>query len=57
MWSILGMLVIAWGFFAIYEGFSSAQNNPSTGTAAGCAVIMGLFALIIGGLLTWWLLP
>jgi hypothetical protein len=51
------MLVIAWGCFAIYEGFSSAQNNPSTGTAAGCAVIMGLFALIIGGLLTWWLLP
>jgi len=55
-WSIVGMLIIAWGCFAIFSGFSSAQNDPSTGTAAGCAVMLGIIALIVGGLLTWVLL-
>ena len=56
MWSIIGMLILAWSAWAIFSGITSAMWEPSTGGAAGCAVIIGFFAVIVGGILTWVLL-
>lgn len=53
LWAIVGILIIAWGVFAIVSSFVSMQDNPSTGGAAMILTIFGVVAIAIGSLMLW----
>lgn len=53
MWSIIGILIIAWGVFAIVSSIVETNNNPSVGGAAIIVVQFGVVAIVIGSLILW----
>ena len=52
-WTIVGLLIIAWGVFAIVSSIIETQDNPSVGAAAIIVVQFGVVAIAIGLLILW----